>query len=212
MSWGGRWQKGLSHQACVASDSEQGEDQTAQGSSLPLQLSASRASGASRAWPYRKRPLLPFAPLAPSPAGNCLGPGRQPVGLFTGSDPGGGPSPGFRPLGLEVGPKLSCVLSRSLLMLEVLPVPRERSEGIVGLLGSGLRRELPRNVATWARGPPQLFQLLVPSIRCPRLRGFPFPVVGVGRRVWVPRLCISQVGKGGLLEAPRPYPPPPAKQ
>lgn len=44
MSWGGRWQKGLSHQACVASDSEQGEDQSAQGSGLSLQLPASRAS------------------------------------------------------------------------------------------------------------------------------------------------------------------------
>lgn len=41
MSWGGRWQKGLSHQACVASDSEPGQDQTAQGGSLSLQLPAS---------------------------------------------------------------------------------------------------------------------------------------------------------------------------
>lgn len=31
MNLGGRWQKGLSHQACVASVSEQGEIQTAQG-------------------------------------------------------------------------------------------------------------------------------------------------------------------------------------
>ena len=31
MSLGGRWQKGLSHQACVASVSEQGKNQTVQG-------------------------------------------------------------------------------------------------------------------------------------------------------------------------------------
>lgn len=35
MSLGGRWQKGLSHQACVASVSEQGKNQIVQGGQPP---------------------------------------------------------------------------------------------------------------------------------------------------------------------------------
>lgn len=70
MSWGGRWQKGLSHQACVASDSEQGKDQTAQGSGRSLQLPASRASLGlpglpGWAWPDSRGGHC--SPLLPSP-------------------------------------------------------------------------------------------------------------------------------------------------
>lgn len=64
------------------------------------------------------------------------------MGLFTGSDPGGGPRPGSRPLWLGAGPKLSCFLPRNLPILEMLPGQRERSEGTVGLPGSGLRQGL----------------------------------------------------------------------
>lgn len=70
MSWGGRWQKGLSHQACVASGSEQGKTR-------PLGAAASLGL-ASR----QGRPLPPFAPLAPSPAGSCLGSGRADSGVI----------------------------------------------------------------------------------------------------------------------------------
>lgn len=84
MSLGGRWQKGLSHQACVASVSKQGENQTAQGRQ-PLTPALSLLG-----LPHLPGPGLALgaacAPLgcALSLLGICLGSGKANSWLFMG--------------------------------------------------------------------------------------------------------------------------------
>lgn len=83
MSLGGRWQKGLSHRACMASVSEQSEDQSTQGrrAAPDPQLSASQASlGPGLALEEACAPLA----HAPSLQESAWVLGRQMVGLFTG--------------------------------------------------------------------------------------------------------------------------------
>lgn len=183
MSWGGRWQKGLSYQARVAPISQQGKDQTTRAGGLWPQLPASRAalgrSGPGLAEAETIAPLCSPLPIPSTELPRLWG-GAQ-LGCAQGSEPEVGHFPSIRPLGLEVGHRLSCFLSRDLLILEMLPGQGEGAEGIVGLLGSGLGQELLRNGATWACWPPQLFPLLVPCIPCHRCGGFPFSFVSLGR-------------------------------
>lgn len=98
MSLGGRWQKGLSHQACMASVSEQGEDQTTQGRqpvtpAYPLP-GPGLAIGEACA-PFCSPCLCPI----PSRGLASFWEGRL-LGCPQGSDPEGRPFPGFGSLRL----------------------------------------------------------------------------------------------------------------
>lgn len=85
MSLGGRWQKGLSHQACVASISAQGEDKTTQGRQ-PV-TSAYGLAGPGLAIEEACAPLCsPCLCPIPSRGLASFGEGRQ-LGCSQGSDP-----------------------------------------------------------------------------------------------------------------------------
>lgn len=79
MSWGGRWQKGLSHQACVASDSERAKTRPlrAAGSAPALSLPGPPGPGLTAgeggiAPRYSPRPI-PCSELPRSWGGRRLG-------------------------------------------------------------------------------------------------------------------------------------------
>lgn len=178
MSWGGRWQKGLSHQACVASDSEQGKDQTAQGSGRSLQLPASRASLG-----------LPGLPGPGLTAGEATAPlcSPRPIPCRELPRSWGGRRRGCSQVLTqeEASPRLQASDSGD--------APRAEGKVRGHRRPPGVRTEtgMPEECGHLGLGATSASPASCSFHPCPWLRGSPFPFGSVGKRDCVPLLRIS---------------------